>query len=279
MEPVFKYFNKDDINLFKYLKEQIQNRYKIIRKITKDEKKYTKDKLLQIKKYKINLFRQIEYLKDDIYSLKIEKILEKFFYEKKIINHTNIKSLNKDVLQVINDFNFGGTEYLYYKQTGEDFYHITTHLENIKNLLKEGWIEKIYKGNYTGMLITEQLKEKCELVFDKITFYFKPINLLNIRKSDHGIYIGFFNININGEEKYIEKIFNDLCDFDNFEKEILSKKIVIKSLEVKIINNINIDHIYCSYCFSIDKKTNKLHKPSIMSNLFEKQLIKLLSNL
>lgn len=280
MKSVFEYFNNQEKILMKDFSDKIQGINKEIQKIRKNQKKYSGDKLLYMRKYQNNLRRQIEYLKDDVYGLKIERILENLFYEKKIINHNDIKSLNKDILQVINNFDFGGTKYLYYKQTNEDFYHITTHIGNIKQLLKEGWIEKIYKGNYTEIMRIDELKQNCELIFDRITMYFKPINLLDIRESFHDIYIGYFTIIENNEEKYIERIFNDLCDFDNFEKEILiNNEIIIKSLELKTINDVNDNHIYCSYCFSIDKKTNELHKPSIRTNSFEKQLIKLFTEL
>lgn len=275
MKSVFYYFNNKEKDLIKNFENQISKKYKTIRKITKEENKYSNDRLLCMKKYQINLFRQIEYIKDDIKGLKMERILENLFYEKKIIKHNNINSLNKDILQVINDFDFGGTQYLYYKENNEDYYHITTHINNIIELLKEGWIQKIYKGNYIKSINIDELNEECELIFDSITMYFKPINLLSIRESNHDIYIGFFNVIEDNKEKYIEKIFNDLCDFDNFEEEILSKKIIIKSIEVKKINEVYNNNIYYTYCFSIDKTTNELHKTSIITNSFEKQLIDL----
>ena len=128
MESIRNYFNEKETSLINSIKQDISR--------TK-HKQY----MLSNKKYSKNLFRQIDHLKDDLYTLQAERITEVMFYEKTFINEKNINSLNKDVLQLINNFDFNGIYYLFYKQTDEDFYHISNNIDTIKTLMKEDWIE------------------------------------------------------------------------------------------------------------------------------------------
>jgi len=244
MESIRNYFNEKETSLINSIKQDIS-------RIKQKHYMLSNTNDLKHKKYLNNLLRQIDSLKDDLYNLQAERITEVMFYEKTFINEKNIDTLNKDVLQIVNDFNFNGIYYLFYKQTDEDFYHISNDIDTITTLLKEGWIEKIYKGEYNKELTIDDLKD-CELVFNKKTMKFKKINTLNIRKTKE-IYELTITTNKNNKEDSKNYIIRDINDYYNVEDYITENNLDLKSINLCSIEEINDEFIQTLFEMSIQK--------------------------
>ena len=199
------------------------------------------------KKYRNNLLRQIDYIKDDLYALEAERITKVMFYEENIINEKHIDNLNKDVLQIINEFDSKGVYYLFYKQTDEDSYHISHDIDAIITLIKEGWIEKMYKGKYDKEMTIDDL-ENCELVFHKKSMKFKKINKLDIRK-ESDIYL----LTTTTDKDYKNYVIRDIDDYYNVEDFIIENNLELKSISLCSIDDINEEHVYTLFEMSIQK--------------------------
>ena len=256
MEKVTKYFNKQETEVINSIKQNIT-------RIKREQYMLYNDDSLRHKKYLNNLFRQIDYHKDDLYALEAERITEIMFYEKKYINEANINNLNKDVLQIINEFDSKGVYYLFYKQTDEDFYHISHDIDSITTLIKEGWIQRMYKGKYDKQMTIDDLKN-CELVFHKKSMKFKKINLLDIRKQSD-VYLLTTTTEKNGKEDITNHIIRDIDDYYNVEDHIVDNDLYLKSINLSSIDDISEEHIYTSFEMSIKRATlyNKVYIKNI----------------
>lgn len=258
MISIHNFFNHQEIILINNFIYQIKNIRKIQKElknkiINKKIEKTNCDNILKMKKYYNNLCRKINFIKNDIKILKFEKISEQLFYKHKIITENHIDSLNKDTLQIINEFDFGGTKYLYYKEKNDNSYQITTNIDYIKTLLKEGWIEKIYKGNYNIELTIKDLDKYCELVFDSKTMTFKKINILDIRTSREGLYRLTATTEKNGNKKIKNYIIRDIDDYYNIEDILIHENLHLKSIKLFSINEIIEESVCTSFEMSITK--------------------------
>lgn len=258
MQSINKYFNKKETELINCFEDQMLSIHNKREKL-KRQMKQTNDTSRRHKKYVNNLKGQIVELKDIIENLKLERISEQMFYEEKFINEQNINTLNKDVLQVIRDLDFGGTDYLFVQETSYDNIKITTDIEETTTLLKEGWVRKIYKGKYNKTMATDEMVENCELIFDKDTMYFKKTNLCDIRTSNNDI----CDLRItlardmgrtfeNFDESYLIR---DMCDFDIIEESILQRNLSVIRASVASIDDVNDNFINVAHCFSIEKRS------------------------
>jgi len=258
MQSIFTYFNQEETKLIYNLECQKKSinkqRGKLIRQF-----KTKKNVNLKHKKYINNLKRQTKEIKDTIDGLKLERISEQIFYEEKFINENNINSLNKDVLQVIRDLDFGGTEYLFVKDSRFGEIKISTNIEETTTLLKEGWVSQIYKGKYSEDMCSSEMMKTCELIFDKDSMLFKKTNKCDIRSSNDDIY----SLNItfeksNGrisENVYKAYSIRDMGDYDMIEEAILQEVLPVVGASIASIDSINDEYIDVSHCFSIEKRT------------------------
>ena len=276
MQSVFTYFNQEESRLIYNLECQKKainkQRGQLIRQLKKN-----KPINLKHKKYINNLKRQTEEIKDTIDGLKLERISEQIFYEEKFINEKNINSLNKDVLQVIQGLDFGGTEYLFIKDSRYGEIKISTNIEETITLLKEGWIGQIYKGKYIADMCSREMRKTCELIFDKDSMLFKRTNKCDIRNSNDDIY----SLNItfeksNGrisENVYKAYSIRDMGDYDMIEESLLQQSLPVVGASIASIDSIHKEYIDVSHCFSIEKRAlyNKcnmnLSKVSLCSEL------------
>ena len=258
MESVNNYFNEKETSIINSIKQDI-SRIKQKRFMLTD----INDKDHKHKKYLNNLLRQIRNQKDDLDTLQCERISEVMFYQKTLINEKNINSLNRDVLQTINDFDFSGIYYLFYKQTDEESYHISNDINTITTLIKEGWIEKMYKGEYNKEMTIDDLEE-CELVFCKKTMKFNKINTLNIRKESEVYLLTTTTTNKQGENNTKNHIIRDINDYFFIEDHIIDNNLELTSINLCSIEDISDEYVYTSFQLSIQKsalynKTNMKH--------------------
>ena len=297
MESISNYFNEIETKVI----DDFKNKIKSI-KLQQNQinlSKYKNDKKLQMKKYYNNLFRQIDYLKDDLYALQSEKITEVMFYQEKFINEKNIDNLNKDILQIINEFDFGGSHYLFYKETNEDYYKITTNIDEMITLIKEGWIDKIYKGKYNKNeenfkynVVEESskcyykdnmnilfLQNNCELIFDRKTMLFKKTNILDIRKTTK-VYCIAVEINKDIDHSvYFNSIIRDIDDYYKIEDYITKNNFILKSIELRWIDGVFKQFAYNNFEMRIVKaelynkvkmNTISLNQNSLLNTLHDK---------
>lgn len=282
MYSVFKYCDKKERILLNDYKQQIKFKYKKYLQLNNLLHNYEGDSLLKLKKYSNNLLKQRDYLKDDLYGLQIERILEHFTYNKQYIKPNN--NLDNDVLSIVKEYHFGGTKYLFYKQFNEPQYDIATNIEEVTTLMMEGWIEKIYIGNYNKLLYIKDLEEHCELVFDKHNMIFTPINIKDIRitKNRPIIYHITSTVLINNKKTYNNYIIRDMDDYYNFEDHIIHNDLDLQSISVSSIDDVSEGFINCKFCMSIEKNNKTFGRglsvgKSLFNSLYE-NAYKLINN-
>ena len=152
--------------------------------------------------------------------IKRNKIAEIMFTSDNSLSLTKYdKILNTDVLQIINEYYVKDIDYLYiiYKSTNINNKRERININDIRLLIKNGEISKIYKGPYNNDLeeslmkvnknkfyslflefyrnsnnnkiyrnyineINENIKKNCELIYDDNTLKFKYTNILDIKE-------------------------------------------------------------------------------------------------
>lgn len=280
MLTIDQFLNQQEKEIFLYYNLDIckwNNEYTKLKIYFKH--KYRSDGELKKRKYMNNLKRRIEEKKEEIYELKIERMLENMFYYKKDLNEKNINLLNNDLLNIIDEYDFCQLNYIFYKMIDEDNYKITSDIDSIKTLLQEGWIEYIYVGDYKNIFNTNDIQKQCQKVFDKNTMEFNKINLALIRRTNY-----VYRIQCITQQKNTNGICNrfirDLNDYFEFEDYITKNNIDIKSLELLQLQEIDSMNVYSDIFLTIhsnidNEKISKVFAKSFKDKLFKSLYSKL----